>query len=67
MDITFTTNVHEYKLIHIVCIDQFLNTASVCYGLPSDVKEETMSIFVCQYFARLVGDSINQTEVVLLD
>ncbi len=67
MDTTFTTNVHEYKLIHIVCIDQFLNTASVCYGPLSDVKEETMSICVCQYFARKMGDSIYLTEVVLLD
>ncbi len=67
MDTTFTTNVHGYKLIHIVCIDQFLNTASVCYGLLSDVKEETMSILVCQYFAKLMGDSIYQTEVALLD
>ncbi len=66
MDTTFTTNVHGYKLIHIVCIDQFLNTASVFYGLLSDVKEETMSIFV-EFFARLMGDSIYQTEVVLLD
>ncbi len=57
MGTTFTTNVNEYKLIHIVCIDQFLNTASVCYGLLSDVKEETMSIFL-EFFARLMGDSI---------
>ncbi len=57
MDSTFTTNVHGYVLIHMVCTDRFLNTASVCYGLLSDVKEETMSIFV-EFFARLMGDSI---------
>ncbi len=67
MDTTITTNVHGYKLIHIVCIDQFLNTASLCYRLLSDVTEETMLIFVCQYFARLMGDAIYKAEVVLLD
>ncbi len=46
MDTTFTVNVFVYRLMHVVCIDRFLNTTPVCYRLPSDVKVEKMSFFV---------------------
>ncbi len=51
MGTTFTVDVYVYKLTHIVCIGRFLNATPVCYGLPSDVKVEIMSLFVDSFCA----------------
>ncbi len=46
MDSTFGTNIHGYKLIHVVCVDKYLRTHSVWFGLLSDLLAETMALFV---------------------
>ncbi len=63
MDSTFGTNIHLYKLIHVVCVDKYLRTHSVCFGLLSDLLAETMALFV-DFFAKIMDDTTKKTEVV---
>ncbi len=66
MDSTFGTNIHGYKLNHMVCVEKYLRTHSVCFGLLSDLLAETMALFV-EFFAKIMGDTTKKTEVALID
>ncbi len=66
MDSTFGTNIHGYKLIHVVCADKYLRTHSVCFGLLSNLLAVIMALFV-DFFAKIMGVTAKKTEVVLID
>ncbi len=63
MDITFRLNIHGYNTIHIVCVDRFMKSHTLAFGMLSDRTEGAIQIFV-DFFAEQMGDNLDKVEVV---
>ncbi len=66
MDITFSLNIHGYNTIHIVCVDLYMRSHTLSFGMLSDRLEESIQVFV-DFFAEQMGDNLDKVEFALLD